>query len=72
MSSIGGFAAGGNFLLKATDEGIIKVEYKNGIVEQTQEFPDTEPFVSDETKLLIGGNGVYAVNPKTIQLLQIT
>ena len=64
----------GNFILSATDEGIVRAELMPGntkrIVE-AKKFPDTEPFVSTETRLVPGSEGIIAVNMKEIYLLKI-
>lgn len=71
LSKIRGKSASGNFMLSATDDGLVRLEVKNGQIEITREFPDTEPFVDINSNLFMGPNGVYVVDDKTIKLLQI-
>jgi hypothetical protein len=72
LSQVRGQAAAGEFLLVATDDGIVRVEALNGQLTVTREFPDTEPFVSSETRLLAGSNGLFAVSAKEIWRLVIS
>ncbi|MDH5532997.1 MAG: hypothetical protein OEX81_01045 [Candidatus Pacebacteria bacterium] len=60
-----------NFILLPTDNGIVKVEIDNDQLVETQSFPDTEPFVNDETVLLSAKGGIYAVSEKHVHLLKI-
>ncbi|MDD4975499.1 MAG: hypothetical protein PHY93_14160 [Bacteriovorax sp.] len=75
LSQIRGKCAVGNFLFTSTDDGLIRLEVKNGQIEAVREFPDTEPFVDANSNLFLGqlsGNGgVFVVNDKVIKFLQI-
>ncbi len=71
LGTIRGKCAIGNFLLCATDEGIVRVELSNGQIVQTREFPDTEPWVDSGSHLFPGPNGLYVVKRKEVFLLQI-
>ena len=72
LSDIRGKCAAGNFLLSATDEGIVRVEPANGTIAVTREFPDTEPFVNAGSNLFASSQGLYVVDGQEIQLLKIT
>ncbi|MDJ0737844.1 MAG: hypothetical protein QNJ47_27935 [Nostocaceae cyanobacterium] len=67
----GNHLAAGNFLLAATDEGIIRIELQQGQLIQTKTFPDTEPFVNTASQLLPAPHGLYVVNSQQIYQLQI-
>lgn len=71
-SGIRGHFASGSSLFVATDEGIVRVEAGGGIIRVDQTFPDTQPFVDSNTKLLPGKGGVYAVNAREIYLLTLS
>lgn len=71
LGTIRGKCPVGNFLLSATDNGIIRVEPDQGKITPTQEFPDTEPFVDTTTQLFPAPNGLYAVSGNEIYLLKI-
>lgn len=72
LSSIRGKCAAGNFLLAATEDGIVKAGMKNGNISMTGEFPDTEPFVDSGCYLYPGDDGIYVRRRKDIQLIQIS
>lgn len=71
LSKIRGKCAIGKFLLAATDEGIVRLEADLGKIVKTKEFPDTEPFVSAESHLFPGKDGLYAADDKEIKLLKL-
>ncbi|MGK7874452.1 MAG: hypothetical protein AB4426_14440 [Xenococcaceae cyanobacterium] len=71
LSTIRGHCAANNFLLAATDEGIVRVESNNGQIVRTKKFPDTEPFVDASCQLFASSKGLYVVNQQQITLLQI-
>lgn len=71
LSTLRGKCAAGNFLLAATDEGIIRVEPNNGKITVVKTFPDTEPFVDSNCHIFPGKQGLYAVTAKEIRLLKI-
>lgn len=64
-------AAAGSSLLVATDAGIVRVEVGGGKIAQAADFPDTEPFVDEETDLLAVREGLAAVGPQEISILRI-
>jgi hypothetical protein len=73
LGTIRGKCASGNFLLAATDTGIVRVESDgSGNLVQTREFPDTEPFVSTNVHLFPGAQGVYVVGTSEVRLLRIS
>lgn len=71
LGSIRGKCAAGNFLLSATDDGIVKVEPSGGTISITKEFPDTEPFVDSGCHLYPDKNGIYVVDRNSIKMLQM-
>lgn len=71
LGSIRGKCAAGNFLLSATDDGIVKVEPSGGSISVTKEFPDTEPFVDSGCHLYPDKNGIYVVDRNSIKMLQM-
>lgn len=73
LGTIRGKLAAGNFLLTATDDGIIKVQPNgSGRIEKIQEFPDTEPFVDAYNYLFMGQDGLTVVKPKEVWTLKLT
>ena len=71
LTSIHGHCAVNNFLLVATDEGIVRLEAHNGQILKIREFPDTEPFVDHSCYLYPSAQGLYVVTQQKITLLQI-
>jgi hypothetical protein len=71
LGTIGGQCATGGVLLAPTDGGIVRVEVDAGAVQMTREFPDTEPFVDGDTRLLAGERQLYAIGRRTISGLTI-
>jgi len=71
LGQIHGHAAMSNCLLSPTDNGVVKVEIQNGALVVTKEFPDTEPFVDTQSKLLVGRDGLYVATHHEIWRLQI-
>ncbi|MCL1470217.1 hypothetical protein [Argonema antarcticum] len=72
LSTLHGKFAAGNFLLAATDDGIVRVASQNGQIIQTKEFPDTEPFVDANSHLFASQQGLYVVKSQQILMLKIT
>lgn len=72
LANITGKCAAGNFLFSATDNGIVRVEPQPPAILVTKEFPDTEPFVDEESNLFASREGLYAVESREIRLLKIT
>lgn len=58
-------------LFVATDEGIIRIQVKQGRLIVQRRFPETEPFVQTGCQLLAAPQGLYTVGSQTIQLLQL-
>ena len=71
LGTIRGKVALGNFLLTATDEGIVRTDIDSGQLSLSREFKDTEPFVDSGTQLFPGNGGVYAVSSNQVTLLKI-
>ncbi|MFB2922470.1 hypothetical protein [Aerosakkonema funiforme] len=72
LSTLHGKFAAGNFLLAATDDGIVRVAPQNGQIVQIKEFPDTEPFVDANSQLFASQQGLYVVKAQQILMLKIT
>jgi hypothetical protein len=72
LEKIRGKCAAGKFLFSPTDDGIMRLEEDNGKISVTRVFPDTEPFVSSDSQLFAGKEGIYVVGQHEIQLLKIT
>jgi H/ACA ribonucleoprotein complex subunit 3 len=70
-NGIRGHCATGSFLLVATDDGIMRVEVDGSGLAVAQTFPDTEPFVTVNSQLLPGADGLYVVNAQQIVRLKI-
>lgn len=70
-SSTHNYCAAGNFLLCATDDGIIRIAAKHGQICQIKEFPDTEHFVDSHCQLFASFTGLYVVKAQEILKLQI-
>ena len=60
-----------NFLLAATDDGIIRIELQQGKLVHTKTFADTEPFVDSSCRLLPANDGLYVINHQSIYLLKL-
>lgn len=71
LHKIYGHCAVNNFLLVATDEGIVRIEIEQDRLIKAKEFPDSEPFVDSSCSLLAGKQGLYVVSQHKIQLLQM-
>ncbi|HNH85285.1 MAG TPA: hypothetical protein PL157_23150, partial [Acidobacteriota bacterium] len=71
LSTLRGKCAVGNFLLVATDDGIIRMEPKFNQILKTREFPDTESFVDAGCQLIAGRQGLYVVTSQEIRLLEL-
>lgn len=72
LGTLRGKCASGDFLLAATDEGIVRVELDGGRIVKTREFPDTEPFVDTSCHLLPAPQGLYVVGRQEIQMMKMT
>lgn len=71
LASLHGHCAVNHFLLAATDEGIVRIEPRNGNLFVTKDFPDTESFVDSSSQLFAGQEGLYVVKQQTIHVLTI-
>lgn len=71
LESLRGKLALGNSLFVPTDDGLKRFDLRGGKVEETQEFPDTEPFVDADSVLLSGKQGIYVVSNNEITLIQM-
>lgn len=71
LGTLKGKCAINNYLLVATDDGIIRVTITGNQISQDKEFPDTEPFVDANSTLYPGPEGLYAINGQEIYLLKI-
>ncbi len=72
LGTLRGKCAAGNFLLAATDEGLVRVEPDAGQIVETKRFPDAEPFMDTACHLFPGKEGLYVVSQNEIRLLQIS
>ncbi len=71
LGTLGGACAVGGVLLAATDAGLVRVEVQGKGLAVTREFLDTEPFVSSDDRLLVGRQGLYVVQARSVSLLQM-
>jgi hypothetical protein len=71
LGTIRGKCATQGMLLAATDAGIVRVEARDGALQMTREFPDTEPFVDAASQLFAGKDGVYVVGASEITALKM-
>jgi tRNA A-37 threonylcarbamoyl transferase component Bud32 len=71
LGSLHGKCGAGASLLSATDAGLVRVEVQGGVLVETKRFPDTEPFVDQNSRLLAGPKGLYVIEPGAIKLLGI-
>ncbi len=72
LGTLNGKCATQGMLLAPTDSGIVRVEVRNGSLEKTREFPDTEPFVDAASQLLVGKEGIYVVGRSEINALKMS
>ena len=72
LANLYGKCAVSNFLLAATDEGIVRLAPQNGQIVIINEFPDTEPFVDSSCNLIAAPQGLYVIKQQEIYLLQIS
>jgi H/ACA ribonucleoprotein complex subunit 3 len=70
LNSIGSCAVG-SCLFAATDAGILRLEPRYKTIEVTKHFPETEPFVDDESSLFPSPEGIQVVRRHTIQVLKL-
>ena len=72
LGTLRGKCAAGEALFAATDAGLVRVEVRQGRVEQVREFPDTEPFVEADSRLLLTRQGLVVVRRQDLTLLRMT
>jgi hypothetical protein len=66
-----GAGAAGDYLFIPTDEGVVRLNTAAGVDRPDKEFPDTEAFVSSASRLLVGRDGLYAVQRRSITRLEM-
>lgn len=71
LKSVGGKALAAGNVLCATDQGLVLAVSENNQIAEAKHFPDTDPFVSEDSEIYQAGNGVYVVSAKTIKLLRL-
>ncbi len=73
MAAIPNSYAIGNFLYLPTDEGLIRVDLDvtTKTLSKTRDFPDTEPWVSSASKILVAKDGLYTINNDSITKLTL-
>ena len=71
IAQLHGHCAVANFLLVATDSGIVRIEACNGQFVVAKAFPDTEAFVDANSQLVASPQGIYAMNAQVIRLLKL-
>lgn len=71
LENIKGKLPAGNFLLCPTDEGVVRVEVSGSDIGETKVFTETEPFVDSTSYLFPSDSGIYVVNTKKIQRLEL-
>lgn len=71
LSSIRNKCVAGNFLLAATDDGIVRVEPFGNSIGVSKMFPDTEPFVDSGCHLFPSNNCLFVVSRSNIKSLKI-
>lgn len=69
LARLHGNAAAGDFLLVATDDGMVRVGVTGGSLQVMATFPDTAELVDASTRLFVTANGVYAVGRDRIRRL---
>ena len=72
LGALTGKCAASGFLLSATDTGVVRVEVRGGALVETRQFPGTEPFVTQASRLLVGPEGLFVVDAQTITKLRIS
>ncbi len=70
LHNIRGKCAVSNFLLSATDDGIVRLDIENGVLRLSKRFPDTVKYVDENCHLFPGSKGLYVVNAREIYNLK--
>ncbi len=65
LQTLRGKCAANDFLLSATDNGVVRVEVGNGVA-VTKEFPATTEFVDSDSRILLGSKGLYTIRKNEI------
>ncbi len=71
LGTIRGKAAFSDFLFAVTDDGLKRIDITGNQLQQTKEFPDTEPFVDSSNHIFLCKEGLYVVGSHDITLLQL-
>jgi hypothetical protein len=71
LSKIRGKLPVSNFVLSATDQGMVRAEITSGRIVKTNEFPDTEPYLDENSFLLPDMGGVLVIRKREIVKLSI-
>lgn len=71
LSAIRGKTVFNDFLLSATDNGIVQLKLESGNIVVKNAYPDTAEYVNDESIIHLSNQGVYVVDNKEITLLQL-
>ncbi|ELS33550.1 MULTISPECIES: hypothetical protein [Pseudanabaena] len=72
LTNIHGGSAIANWLFVPTDEGIARVEVRNGQIMINKTFPETEPYVDSGCSLIVGSQGIYAIHTRKILQIQLS
>ncbi|MBI5044496.1 MAG: hypothetical protein HZC02_01080 [Candidatus Levybacteria bacterium] len=72
LGKIRGKCATGNVLYSSTDTGIVRVEVDQERIFVAKTYPDTEPYVSEDTNLFVGRGCIYATTDKEVYELKFT
>ncbi len=65
------FCAADDFLLAATDDGIVRIQVQQGQLVRTRVFTETESYVDASCRLLAGPQGLWVVSDRRIDWLQL-
>ncbi len=71
LGTIRGKLAAGDFMMAATDDGLVRIEASGGTLTVTQQYPDTRPFVDSGCHIFASKGGIYVINGGEIHLLTI-
>ena len=72
LGTLRGKCAVGEALFCATDTGLVRVEVRQGRLEVVRDFPDTEPFVDADSRLLLTKQGLTVIRRRDITVLRMT
>ncbi len=71
LAGVRGSCASGRHLFAPTDDGVVRVEAVGGDLQATKAFPDTEPFVDADCRLLAAKDGLFVVGRQQVRLLRV-